>query len=213
MTIEVITFPAGIYPTNQRLTPDVGPGQQFSESAFIGAQSVVTYRGAERWKLDLQFDDLTGADRADMMAFVTRLRVSHNVFLVINHTAPQRGNLNGGAVNSGTAGQYLILKDLAGNVSSWARTGDFIAVNSMLKMVLQDAGSNGPGVASLQVWPPFYGTAPVWGAPVFTTITSAFGGFRMVGASVINTDPPGYRTSLTISAVERINSAMVADFL
>ncbi|HEX7012335.1 MAG TPA: hypothetical protein VF161_06305, partial [Steroidobacteraceae bacterium] len=88
MTVDVVHFPAGLYPSVQRLTPDVGPGQSVMESPFIGAQTVHTYRGAERWRLEMTLADLTGADRGNAMAFVAKLRVAHNVFLCVNHTAP-----------------------------------------------------------------------------------------------------------------------------
>jgi hypothetical protein len=215
MTVEVIHFPAGIYPSMQRLTPDVGPGQSVSESPFIGAQTVVTYRGAERWKLEMQFDDLTGADRADMLAFVTRLRVAHNVFLCVNHTNPGRGFVGGGSsvTNYNHAGGTNILTlgaTGAANVESWARAGDFISVNSQLKMVLLDVLSNGSGVCSLTVWPPLIG---IVSASTPVRVTSTCGAFRMLSAAPISTEPPGYRTNLSITAVERINSSFVSDFL
>lgn len=212
MTIEVLTWPQSLFPTMQRLTPDVGDGQQMLQSPFIGAQTVNTFRGSERWRLELQLDDLTGALRAKAQAFVTRLRVSHNVFICVNHTAPQRGVLTGTPlVNAGSyGGQNLNVYNLANNVSSWACDGDFISVNSQLKMVLGDVGTSAGGVASLFVWPPLY-DVPASGTIVITN--SPCGAFRALSAMALNTEPPGYKTSIAIAAIERINSSMVADFL
>ena len=212
MTIEVLAIPTGVLPAVQRLTPDVGDGQQLLQSPFIGAQTVNTARGSERWKLELQFDDLTGANRAKMNAFVTRLRVSHNVFLCVNHTAPQRGVLTGTPlVNAGSyGGQNLNVYNLTPNVNSWACDGDFISVNSQLKMVLGDVGTSAGGVASLFVWPPLY-DVPASGTIVVTN--SPCGGFRALSAMVMMTEPPGFKGQVSIVAIERINSSMVADFL
>ena len=211
MTIEVVHFPADIYPSTQRLTPSVGAGQSMDESPFSGAQTVTTYRGAERWLLDMSFEGLTGDDRADMMAFVARLRVSHNVFLCVQHTAPQRGAYGGTPRAVGSlGGQHLNIYGASNSVSSWARNGDFISVNSQLKMILGDYGTNGSGVASLFVWPPFY-DSPSSGALI--AVSSPCGAFRATRVIDLHTKPPRYITDLTISAVERVNSEMVSDFL
>lgn len=224
MTLEVLTFPTSIYPSSQRLVPDVGEGQQLHESPFVGAQSVTTFRGAERWRLELGFEGLTGADRAEMMAFVTRLRVSHNVFLCPNHSAPQRGS----AVNS-SANAHAINEDVSGGssyVKIWwqgalsdptgtspLKAGDFFSVNSELKMLLRDAApADVADVSSVHFWPPLFSSVTS-GTPVYANVSSAYGGFRLLRATEFSTRPPGYISDFTISAVERINSGAVADFL
>ena len=209
MALEVVALPAGIYPDVQRLTPDVGPGQAVSES-FIGSQNVQTFRGAERWRLEMQFNDLTDASRAEMMAFVVNLRVAHNVFLCVNHTAPQRGSRLGTPTVIGSAsGMNMNLQGCTQN-SFWLRAGDFISVNSMLKMQLRDTAATAGGICSLYLWPPFAATVTS-GTPV--VVSSPCGAFRMLSAVPISTDPPGYRTSLSITAVERVTSSALADFL
>jgi len=211
MTVETVHFPADVLPYTQRLTPDVGPGQILTEDGFSGAQSVVTFHGAERWRLEMAFADLTDDDRAEMSAFVTRLRVAHNVFLCVNHTAPQRGVLSGSPRALGSlSGQRLNVYNLTGNVASWARAGDFLSVNSQLKMVLEDAGTSAGGVASLYVWPPLY---DIPNCNTVVHVSSPCGGFRMTRAVPFNTDPPGYRMNLVLTALERINSSFVSEVL
>lgn len=214
MTIEVYSFPTSLYPDAQSLVPDI-PNQSLQESSFSGAQSVVTPQGAERWRLRMQFDDLTGDRRAQMAAFIVRLRVSRNVFLCINHTAQNRGAYTapgGIQVTSAVVGRGIIALVASGgaSVSSWAREGDFISVNSTLRMVTSDAGANGSGVVILNVWPPNRATINS-GTPLYVSVASAFGAFRMVSAVPFNTNPPGYRTSISIDAVEMVNSAGVVE--
>lgn len=211
MTIEVLSFPASIYPSTQRLTPAVGGGQGVQESAFSGVQTVMTYRGSERWKLEMSFDGLTGDDRADMMAFITRLRISHNVFLCVQHTAPQRGVRTGTPLILGSLnGHWANMYNVPTLINSYLRAGDFISINSQLKMLLEDAGSDVSGICSAHIWPPFY-DVPASGSIV--VVNSPCGAFRLVSEVAYTTNPPRYVTDLTISAVERVNSSMVGDFL
>jgi hypothetical protein len=197
-----------------RLVPDAGAGQSVSESPFSGAQNVVTMWGSERWRFEATYSDLTGADRAEMQAFIVRLRVSRNVFLLANPTANNRGVLSGtpqvGVAS--LAGMSMVMYGGPNNVSSWACAGDFIAVNSMLKMVTQNVGTNGSGVASLEVWPPLF-KAPASGTSIIVNVASARGAFRLTNAAMFNTEPPGYRLSLSISAVEHISSSYVSELL
>lgn len=214
MTIEVVTFPTSIRPDVFRLVPDAGPGQSVSESPFSGAQTVTTMWGSERWKFEASYSDLINAERAEMQAFIVRLRVARNVFLLANPTALNRGALSGTPIIgvASLAGTSMVVAGGPNNISSWACAGDFIAVNSMLKMVLQNASTNGSGIASLQVWPPQY-KAPSSGTPIIVNANSAMGAFRLISAPTFNTDPPGYRLSLSISAVEHISSSYVSELL
>lgn len=204
---DVYAFPSSVYPDTQRLIPDV-PGQELQESDFNSAQSVVTYRGGERWKLHMSFGDLTGALRGNMMAFATKLRVSRNAFLIVNHTAPQRGVLSGTPLVglSSLNGSTLVVGNL-GTVASWALAGDFVSVNCELKMVLEDVGAVS-GIASLSIWPPLR-TVPASGINV--VVNSPVGAFRLIRAVEMHTDPPEYVTNMTMEAVERVNSSMVVD--
>lgn len=204
---DIYTFPSSVFPDTQRLVPDV-PGQELQESDFNGAQSVVTYRGGERWRLHMAIGDLTGANRGNMMAFATKLRVSRNAFLCVNHTAPQRGALSGTPLValSSLNGSTLVVGNL-GTVASWALAGDFCSVNCELKMILEDVGAVS-GIASLSIWPPLR-TIPDSGATVL--VNSPVGAFRLTRATEMHTEPPEYVTNMTLEAVERVNSSMVVD--
>lgn len=222
MTTEVIHFPAGIYPSVQRLSPDVGPGQSVTESPFTGAQTVNTFRGAERWRLELQLEDLTGDDRAEMMAFVTRLRVAHNTFIIINHTNPQRGQaflwatancfqMNTNSTGSSHGRIWFANAGVSPTSLIPFKAGDFFSVNSMLKMTLVDMPPlDGGHIGSVYFWPPLFANVT---SGTRAQVYSACGGFRMISAVPITTDPPLYRTSLSISAIERVNSSYVSGFL
>lgn len=225
MTVEVIHFPSGIYPEQQILVPDRGPGQTLGQSPFIGAQTVTTMRGAERWRLEMSWSGLTGADRAELTAMVTRLRISHNTFLCVQHTNPKRGdaylttwtpiNNSFQVLGIASGGVQNLRIWFAGNAvsptsSTPLKAGDYFSVNSELKMQLVDMPPlNSSGVGSAYFWPPLFTTVSC-GTKVF--VNSPCGGFRMENVSVFNTRPPGYITDLSIRAVERINSAMVSDF-
>lgn len=204
---DIYTFPSSVFPDTQRLVPDV-PGQELQESDFNGAQSVVTYRGGERWRMHMAFGDLTGANRGKMTAFVTRLRVSRNAFLCVNHTAPQQGALTGTPLValSSLNGSVLVVGNLS-DTASWALAGDFCSVNCELKMILEDTPvvSN---VASLPIWPPIR-KIPASGTNVL--VSSPVGAFRLIRAPEMNTEPPEYVTNMTLEAVERVNSSMVVD--
>lgn len=205
--IEVYTFPSSIFPDGQRLVPDV-PGQKLEEGDFNGAQSVITFRGGERWRLHMTFGDLTGLDRGRMTAFATKLRVSRNAFLCVHHTAGQNGVLTGTPMVGASSlnGSVLVVGNLA-DTASWALAGDFCSVNCELKMILEDTPVVST-IASLSIWPPLR-QIPASGTNVI--VNSPVGAFRLVRATEFNTEPPEYITSMTIEAVERVNSSMVMD--
>lgn len=212
MTAEVFTFPSSIPPDIFRLTPEAGPGQSVSESVFNGAQAVVTMWGSERWSFEASYSDLISHQRAEMEAFIVRLRVARNVFLLRAPIIANRGVWDGSPIVrlSSLSGTSLVVAGATNNVNSYACAGDYIAVNSMLKMVTQSAATNGSGIVSLSVWPPMY-KAPNSGTPI--VVTNPMGGFRLTRPVALSFDPPGFRLSLSISAVEYISSSYVSGIL
>ena len=206
---DVPTFPADIFPDTQQLGPI--SAQKVFGSPFNSAMQVVNYPGGERWSLTMQFSALTVRDRARMMGFCSRLRGSRNTFLAVNHTAAQRGGLQGAplvAVESVSGSILTIVTPGNTNISSWARAGDFVSVNSELKMVLDDVGTDGSDVASLNIWPPIR-TTPDSGANVY--VSSVVGAFRLTTPPAFTTAGPGFRTDIALQATEYISSSHVAN--
>jgi len=159
MIKQVYTFPNSIFPDVQRITPLVK--QNFNMSPFNSAQETSEF-GGDRWQMELTFLDLTGDQRAEVSAFFTKMRVGGNFFFMKNHTNPNRGLYGGSAFRiaiSSLQGNQLSIFTVQQSETGWAKAGDFISVNSELKMITEDVNTLGnSSVHSVEIWPPLRST-------------------------------------------------------
>jgi len=159
-------------------------------------------RGGNRWRATLTFDNLTGADRAIMQAFVSELQDSAENFYLQDHSFTRRANGVGSpAVNipAGYTGNQLVIDGWTGGNFSFLK-GDLFSVNGELKMATSDcaivAGTSTVNFA------PLLRVAPSDNAAV--TITSPQGIFRLATPTSGWSNQPGIFSTFTLEAIEDV---------
>jgi hypothetical protein len=153
-----------------------------------------------RWRLP----SFAGPEFAEpWVAVLTALRGPVGTFLAgVGQRAP-RGPCSGAPVvkGAGQTGGTLAIDGATPDLAMWVRAGDWFQLGSgataSVRKVLVDAGSDGGGNVTLEVWPPF-GTAPEDDAPL--TFLNPVGRWRLTGQ-------PHWRISAgKIYAVEFVGS-------
>lgn len=123
------------------------------ESPLTGTVRTLERKGA-RWRVTLTFDDLDGAERAELQGFLAKVRGFANRVLLPIFAHTNRGAGGGTPVVSGGSQSGATL-----NSSGWPitttvlRRGDFFSVNGELKIVTDDVVSDGAGLAAINFSP------------------------------------------------------------
>ena len=119
------------------------------QSPLTNSVQTVARKGS-LWKASLQFNNLTGDDRADMQAFLTKLNGQQHRFLLQDHGFVRRGNapavsdaivVNG----AGQTGSILLARDANLTQADYFKSGDYIAFNNELHIVTADVDTTGTG--------------------------------------------------------------------
>jgi hypothetical protein len=108
------------------------------------------------WRASLQFNNLSGADRKVLQAFVVKLNGQQHRFTLQDHSHTLRG-AGGGTlrVKGGTqSGTTLVCDGATPSVNNYLRAGDYISFNNELHMVTEDTNSNSIGEVNLSIAPP-----------------------------------------------------------
>ncbi len=192
-------FPA-ITPTTQSW------GLLSNTSAFVSPYTGTTQttdRGGERWEITLEFVSLTGSQREEIKAFLTRLNGQQHRFTLSNSANPARGAFGGVPLVSGGSqtGTTLNIDGASNSVTNWIRAGDFFAVDGKLKMCVADANSNGSGNVVIELMPRIQ-SAPADNSAI--TTSNPTGTFVLADNSVTWTDMPGGFSDLSFSAFEDV---------
>lgn len=162
-------------------------------------------RGGERWIMNLQFQNLSGDNRGELMGFLAKLNGQQHRFTLPNHAEPQRGAFGGTPLVAGGSqtGLSLNIDGCSLTVTNWMRAGDWFSVNGELKMATDDISSDGAGLATL-AFTPRLRTSPADNAPITTTLGT--GTFVLADNGVSWSNSPGGFSDLSIMAIEDINS-------
>jgi len=163
-------------------------------------------RGGERWRVLMNFRNLTGDDRAELRAFLAKLNGQQHRFTLRDFSVTNRGAFGGTplVVGAGQTGTSLNIDGASVSVTNWIRAGDMFSVNGDLKMCVADANSDGGGAVTLTFTPRIV-TAPADNAPI--TTSNPTGVFMLASpvSSWINTPGPvGGFSDFTIDAIEDI---------
>lgn len=202
-----ITWPAGLVPSSTSMT--LIENTAAFENPLTGTIQTLERPGA-RWSQSLSFNAMTGADRAELQAFLASLRGQANraVLPVFGHT--NRGVGGGTPLVAGASQTGSSL-----NTDGWTastvvlRAGDFFSVNGELKMVTADCVSDASGNATIQ-FAPILRASPADNAPlrlgaVSTTELLTNGGFETGATTPWAVDSGG--SSLTaVSSGQRTGS-------
>ena len=160
-------------------------------------------RKGSLWRVNMTFDNLFGADRAEMQAFLAKLNGQEHRFYLHDHSYTRRGT-GGGTISikgAGQAGSTLLVDGASFSVTNYLRAGDYIAFNNELHMVTADCDSDGLGEVSIPIAPPIRkqtndNDLVDYNVPVL--------GVFILSSKVSWTNNPGINSSFTIEAIEDV---------
>jgi len=197
--MTTFTFPAITPSTN---TFELVANTRTFQSPLTNAIQTSSRKGS-LWRASLQFNNLSGADRKVMQAFLVKLNGQEHRFTLHDHSHTRRG-AGGGTlrVNGGTqSGTSLVCDGATASVANYLRSGDYISFNNELHMVVADANSDGSGNITLSIAPPIRKT-PADDTVVDYTVPVS-GVFLLAGPASWQTTP-SITSSYTIEAVEDV---------
>ena len=197
--MTTFTFPAITPSTN---TFELVANTRTFQSPLTNAIQTSSRKGS-LWRASLQFNNLSGADRKVMQAFLVKLNGQEHRFTLHDHSHTRRG-AGGGTlrVNGGTqSGTSLVCDGATASVANYLRSGDYISFNNELHMVVADANSDGSGNITLSIAPPIRKT-PADDTLVDYTVPGS-GVFLLAGPAAWQTTP-SITSSFTIEAVEDV---------
>tara|TARA_Y100000114_G_scaffold95142_1_gene88492 strand:+ start:3921 stop:4520 length:600 start_codon:yes stop_codon:yes gene_type:complete len=197
--MTTFTFPAITPSTN---TFELVANTRTFQSPLTNAIQTSSRKGS-LWRASLQFNNLSGADRKVMQAFLVKLNGQEHRFTLHDHSHTRRG-AGGGTlrVNGGTqSGTSLVCDGATASVANYLRSGDYISFNNELHMVVADADSDGSGNITLSIAPPIRKT-PADDTIVDYTVPVS-GVFLLAGPASWQTTP-SITSSFTIEAVEDV---------
>ena len=197
--MTTFTFPAITPSTN---TFELVANTRTFQSPLTNAIQTSSRKGS-LWRASLQFNNLSGADRKVMQAFLVKLNGQEHRFTLHDHSHTRRG-AGGGTlrVNGGTqSGTSLVCDGATASVANYLRSGDYISFNNALHMVVADANSDGSGNITLSIAPPIRKT-PADDTIVDYTVPVS-GVFLLAGAASWQTTP-SITSRFKIEAVEDV---------
>lgn len=160
-------------------------------------------RGGDRWACTLTCNNLVGAKRAILQAFVARLRGQAHRVVLPDHAYNRRGTQATNVLVKGASqtGSSLIVD--GGTNTNTLLAGDMITVAGYLYMVVVDATFNSSTDATLTITPPLR-TSPADNAVVYiATPTARFLlSDNTVSWSNVPGGPQGPMSSFSLSFVE-----------
>ena len=171
-------------------------------SPLTNAVQTVGRRGS-LWKATLQFNNLTGDDRATMQAFVTKLNGQQHRFTLHDHAFTQRGTGGGTLRVNGAnqSGSNLVCDGATASVTNYLREGDYVTFGNELHMVTADTDSDGSGNVTLSIAPPIR-KQPA--DDLIIDYTSPVNGVFMLASQAAWNTSPGIFSNFTIEAVEDV---------
>lgn len=177
----------------------IGNSRQFV-SPLTGAIQTAQ-RGGTRWRATLTFDNLTGADRAVMQAFLSQLQATANNFFLTDHSYTRRADGAGTPRVNGASqtGNQLTTDGWTSGTYAFLR-GDLFTVNGELKMAVADATISA-GAATVDFVPELR-EAPDDNSTL--TISAPTGIFRLESPISGWTNQPGVFSTFSFEAIEDV---------
>ena len=193
-------FP-NITPTSQ--TFELVTNTKMFQSPLSNAIQTVSRKGSY-WKTSMVFNNLSGAERSELQAFIAKLDGQTHRMRIRDYGAVRYGNANAlttPQVNgSGQTGSTLIANGAAANVSSYFAAGDYISFNNEFHIVTNDVDADGSGNISIPLAPPIRKATTDNDEIEFL---SPVGVFMMTNNPMWRTQAP-YFSSITIEAIEDV---------
>ena len=193
-------FP-NITPTSQ--TFELVTNTKIFQSPLSNAIQTVSRKGSY-WKTSMVFNNLSGAERAELQAFIAKMDGQTHRMRIRDYGAvrfgtaipPQTPKVQG----AGQTGSTLVADGVTANQSAYLAGGDYISFNNELHMVTADVDSSASGVLNIPLAPPIR-KSPDDNASI--EYSSPYGVFMMTNNPVWRTQAP-YFSSITIEAIEDV---------
>jgi hypothetical protein len=193
-------FP-NITPTSQ--TFELVTNTKMFQSPLSNAIQTVSRKGSY-WKTSMVFNNLSGAERSELQAFIAKLDGQTHRMRIRDYGAVRYGNATPPQTplvqGSGQSGSSITLDGASANITDYFAAGDYISFNNELHIVTEGADSNVSGVVEAFIAPPIRKT-PSDNAPI--EYSSPYGVFMMTNNPMWQTQAP-YFSSITIEAIEDV---------
>jgi hypothetical protein len=159
-------------------------------------------RRGSYWKISLTFENLTGANRAELQAFLVKLNGQEHRFRIKDHSYVQRGTVTsdtGLTVTAGQTGSTLNVTSAQANKTGYLKAGDYINIENHLHMVTADCNSDGSGNVAIPIAPPLRETTTASdNIDVVEPVTGVF----ILTSSAGWESRPGIISNFSIEAIE-----------
>ena len=171
-------------------------------SPLTNATQTVARKGT-LWRVDLSFNNLDGADRADLQAFLTKLNGQEHRFTLHDHAYTRRGTGGGTPLIDGASqtGSSVTIDGATASVTNWLRAGDYLSFNNQLFMTTADCNSDGSGDVTVTLSPPIR-SAPADDAAV--DIDAPVSGVFMLATDPSWSNRPGAFSSFQMTCIEDV---------
>jgi hypothetical protein len=168
-------------------------------SPLTGATRTLA-RGGDRWACTLTLHNLTDDNRADLKAFLAKLRGQAHRVVIGDHSYTRRGTQSANVLVNGASqtGSSLIID--GGSGSSTFKAGDLVTVDGYLHMITADVTLSG-GAGTISIVPPLR-SSPANNATV--TVTAPTARFLLANNTVSWSNVPGGFSSFTVELIEDI---------
>ena len=196
------TFPSIVPATN---TFELVSNTRTFQSPLTNSVQTISRKGS-LWKVSMQFNNLTGTDRAIMQAFLTKLNGQQHRFYLHDHAYTKRGiapnpadtlQING----AGQTGATLNADGATLTQTGYLKAGDYISFNNELHMVTDDCNSTGLGTVAIPIAPPI--RKPTVNNGAIDYLVPVLGVFMLSNSASWDTQP-GIVSSFSVEAVEDV---------
>jgi hypothetical protein len=192
-------FP-NITPTNQSF--ELVTNTKKFQSPLSNAIQTVSRKGSY-WKTTMRFNNLTGAQRSELQAFISKLDGQTHRMRVSDYGYVRRGNASSGSPvvkGSGQSGSTLLADGASLSTTAYLAAGDYISFNDELHMVTSDVNSDSSGNLSIPIAPPIRKSPPDNSSIEYV---APYGVFMMINNPSWSTSSL-YVSNITIEAIEDV---------
>lgn len=156
--MSTLTFPS-VTPNRSVFSYD---GNAVSHSSWLTGWTQVKAFGGERVSAVLYFDNLTNAKRAQILSWLLKMNGGENQVSMPLFGTQNQGAFGGTPLVAGGSqnGNTLDIDGCSNNITDWGKAGDWFSVNNELKMLTDDADTNGSGETTLTFRPRLRSSPP-----------------------------------------------------
>lgn len=179
------------------------------QSPLTNAVQTMSRKGS-LWKISMQFNNLSGNDRAIMQGFLAKLNGQEHRMYLYDHSSTKRGVAPSNPADTlvvssaGQTGSTLNASGATASQTGYLKAGDYIAFNNELHMVTDDCNSTGSNTVAIPIAPPIRKpTETTSGQDAIDYLQPIYGVFMLASATSWD-NQPGVISSFTIEAIEDV---------